>query len=188
MWGRCTGLSLRRREAPGKFPRPRRRWRPCDGAVQSSGTVRGGPLLYFAYDANIEPTRLAEVAPRAEFKFIAHLPEWRLHFPIPNGDGGLPSVKPESGNTVWGAVFAVPDEDLTSLNEHERGEGRTATSTQAMDREGRRHDVVVHVCASEVNGEFNPERPYLEAMVAGSRHWKLPAGWVANLEEHLEDL
>jgi hypothetical protein len=89
---------------------------------------------------------------------------------------------------VWGAVFAVPDDDLATLNAREQEEGRVATSTQAMDREGRRHDVVVHVCESEVNGEFVPERPYLEAMVAGCRHWKLPAGWVANLEEHLEDL
>jgi hypothetical protein len=47
---------------------------------------------------------------------------------------------------------------------------------------------VVHVAASEPNGEFVPEKKTLEAMVTGGRHWKLPAGWVANLEEHLEDL
>jgi hypothetical protein len=168
-----------------EFPFRRRR---RVGTVQSRGTVRGGLLLYFAYDANIEPSRLSEVAPRAEFRFIAHLPEWRLHFPIPNGSGGLPSVRPESGNTVWGAVFSVPDTDLPDLNAREHEEGRVPTTTQAMDREGRRHDVLVHVCGNEVNGEFDPERPYLEAMVAGSRHWKLPAGWVANLEEHLEAL
>jgi hypothetical protein len=89
---------------------------------------------------------------------------------------------------VWGAVFSVPEEELAGLNAQEQEEGRVPTTTQAMDREGRRHDVLVHVCSTEVNGEFNPERPYLEAMVAGSRHWKLPAGWVANLEEHLETL
>jgi hypothetical protein len=59
-----------------------------------------GPTLYFAYDATIDPTKLAGVAPGAQFQFIAHLPEWRLTFPIPNGDGSLPSVRPESGNTV----------------------------------------------------------------------------------------
>jgi hypothetical protein len=136
----------------------------------------------------MEPSRIAEVAPSAEFRFIAHLPEWRLHFPIPNGDGGLPSVTPASGNTVWGAVFALASGELESLDALQADEGRTAQAAQAMDREGRRHDVVVHVCAHESNGEYRPEPTYLEMMVAGSRHWKLPAGWVASLEEHLEDL
>jgi hypothetical protein len=130
---------------------------------------------------------LAEVAPSAEFKFIAHLPEWRLHFPIPNGDGGLPSVRPESGNTVWGAVFEVTSSDLEALHAREADEGRVPRETQAMDREGRRHRVFVHVCDSP-NGEMSPARSYLELMVSGGRHWHLPAGWVASLEEHLEDI
>jgi hypothetical protein len=143
--------------------------------------------LFFAYDANIDPARLAGVAPGAEFQFIAHLPEWRLEFPIPNGDGGLPSVRPESGNTVWGAVFHLRKSDVDALNAAEADEGRVPTTTQAMDREGRRHDVLVHVSAQEPNGEFRPEPGYLRLMVTGGRHWQLPAGWVASLEEHLED-
>jgi cation transport regulator ChaC len=169
-----------------KFPqwarsrRPRRR-----RTLQSCGTVRGGALLYFAYDANIEPSRLAEVAPEAEFRFIAHLPEWRLTFPIPNGDGGLPSVHPEAGNAVWGAVFSIGSRELAAVNDREADEGRTPRTAHAMDREGRRHEVVVHVSESE-NGEYMPEPSYLGLMVAGGRHWNLPAGWVANLEEYLD--
>ena len=56
------------------------------------------------------------MAPGAAFEFIAHLPEWRLHFPIPNGEGGLPSVRPEPGNTVWGAIFSVGKADLAALD------------------------------------------------------------------------
>jgi gamma-glutamylcyclotransferase (GGCT)/AIG2-like uncharacterized protein YtfP len=130
---------------------------------------------------------MAGVAPGARFQFIAHLPEWRLHFPIPNGDGGLPSVRPESGNNVWGAVFDVPEDELESLHASEAREGRVPRETQAMDREGRRHRVLVHVCESP-NGDMPPARPYLQLMVSGGRHWKLPAGWVANLEEHLDEV
>jgi hypothetical protein len=148
--------------------------------------MRRSPLLYFAYDAHIEPARLTAVTPGAEFLFIAHLPEWRLTFSIQNGDGGLPSVHPEAGNTVWGAVFSVPDKQLGDLDVAQADEGRVPTRTQAMDREGRRHDVVVHVSGNDRNGEHTPERSYLEAMVAGGRHWKLPAGWIASLEEYLE--
>ena len=169
--------------------RARRRRLAPPGTVESAPhrVDEEEPLLYFAYDANLDPDRITGVAPGAEFRFIAHLPEWRLHFPIPNGDGGLPSVRPESGNTVWGAVFAIGNGDLNSLNDHQETEGRAPRTAQAMDREGHRHEVVVHVCTSE-NGEFRPERGYLQRMVVGSRHWKLPAGWVASLEEHLEDL
>jgi hypothetical protein len=142
-------------------------------------------MLYFAYDATIDPDRIAGVAPGAEFQFIAHLPEWRLTFPILNGDGSLPSVHPESGNTVWGAVFRLPASEVPGLNEAQALEGRVPTTVQAMDREGRRHDVLVHV-AETTNGEGPPEPEYLRQMVAGGRHWRLPAGWVASLEEHLE--
>ena len=169
-----------------KFPQREPSRRSCRRrTVQSFGTVRGEALLYFAYDANIDPSRLAEVAPEAEFRFIAHLPEWRLTFPIPNGDGGLPSVHPEAGNAFWGAVFSSADNELAAVNDREAGEGRGPRTAHAMDREGRRLEVVVHVCESE-NGEFRPERSSLELMVSGGRHWHLPAGWVANLEEHLD--
>jgi gamma-glutamylcyclotransferase len=145
----------------------------------------GTPLLYFAYDANIEPGRLAEVAPGASFEFIAHLPEWKMEYPIPNGAGGLPSVRPLPGNTVWGAVFSVKAADLAAIDAIEADEGRVRETTQAMDREGHRHDVVTHVSRSAHGDELVPERTYVQLMVAGGRHWKLPAGWVAALEEHL---
>jgi len=143
-------------------------------------------LLYFAYNANIEPLRLAEIAPGAEFAFIAHLPEWKMEFTILNGAGGLPNVRPLPGNTVWGAIFSVPDNDFAAINEHEAAEGRIPTKTQAMDREGRRHDVITHVAADDSSDQHQPEDSYLRQMVTGGRHWHLPMGWVASLEEHLE--
>ena len=141
--------------------------------------------LYFAYDANIDPDRLGEIAPGATFAFIAHLPEWKLEYTIANGDGGLPSVRPEAGNTVWGAVFRVPDGELSRIDEREAGEGRVPAPTQAMDREGRRHEVVTHVSRNGHHDELIPEPSHVRSMVAGGRHWNLPAGWVASLEEHL---
>ena len=148
--------------------------------------VGGNDLLYFAYDANIDPNRLGGVAPGASFQFIAHLPEWILEYPIPNGDGGLASVRPLPGNTVWGAVFSVEKDELQKIDEVEEADGRVPTTAQVMDREGRRHDVVTHVSRNGHEDSLPPERTHLKMMVNGGRHWKLPAGWVAALEEHLE--
>jgi gamma-glutamylcyclotransferase len=143
-------------------------------------------LLYFAYDAQIDPARLRSIAPGASFEFIAHLPEWVLEYTIPNGKGGLPSVRPLPGNTVWGAVFSIKNGERKALDEAEAAEGRIPTTAQAMDREGHRHDVLTHISSNGHEESFKPESSYVRLMVSGGRHWKLPAGWVMALEEHLQ--
>ena len=144
-------------------------------------------MLYFAYDARIAPNEMAHAAPGAEFQFIAHLSEWGLTFPIGGSswDGGLPSVAPKSGSIVWGTVFAVPADDVDPLNAVESSEQRTASTVEAIDRSGKRHQVVVHRCEAQVNDAHAPSPRYVELMLAGSRHWSLPVGWIASLEEHL---
>lgn len=146
--------------------------------------------LYFAYTALISPQRMSETVPEAEFRFIAHLPETKLIFPYSNGgwDGALPSVRPESGNTVWGAVFEVPTKRIAGLNAVEAAEGRVPTEDfKAVDREGRRHSVITHVHNGGTSTESRPSREYMRLVVHGGHHWKLPAGWVAGLEEYVEE-
>jgi gamma-glutamylcyclotransferase (GGCT)/AIG2-like uncharacterized protein YtfP len=134
---------------------------------------------------------MATAAPSAEFEFIAHLPEWGLEFPVESATWGgtLPTVAPTAGSTVWGAVFEVDESALEALDEVEAAEERVRTTVEAMDRMGRRHQVAVHV--HQINGSTNgsapPSAAYLKIMLDGSRHWSLPAGWIAGLEEHLQD-
>lgn len=134
---------------------------------------------------------MAKVAPSAEFQFIAHLPEWGLDFPIEgNGwEGHLPTVVPETGSTVWGAVFAVPDKELDDLHAVESEEQRVASTIEAMDRNGRRHQVMVHVAKGNGSSAASarPSAQYLEIVLAGCRHWSLPFGYIAGLEEHLQN-
>ncbi len=148
-------------------------------------------MLYFAYNARISPDQMKQAAPKAKFQFIAHLPEWGLDFPISNQTWGgtLPAVRPEPGSTVWGAVYEIPKADLATLDEIEAGEQRSAQTVEAMDRNGKRHLVLVHLMEGAPtvngNGSSRPSPDYLRLMVDGSRHWSLPFGWIAGLEEHL---
>ena len=150
-------------------------------------------MLYFAYNARISPDEMKQTAPGAEFKFIAHLPEWGLEFPIANESWGgtLPVVTPEPGSTVWGAVYEVSKQDLAALDEIEAAEQRAAQTVEAMDRNGKRHQVIVHLLrgapSTNGNGNGSPSSDYLRLMVSGSKHWSLPFGWIAGLEEHLHD-
>ena len=146
--------------------------------------------LYFAYTALISPERLASVTPDAEFKFIAHLPETKLVFPLANGkwEGSLPSVLAEAGNTVWGAIFELKGSALEEINTVESSEGRVETQAfKAVDREGRRHSVITHAHTEETEHDRSPSRDYMSLIVQGGRHWGLPTGWVAGLEEYVED-
>jgi hypothetical protein len=145
-------------------------------------------LLYFAYTALISPDRMSEVAPGAEFQFIAHLPSWGLTFPIDDAEwgGGLPSVEPHEHATVWGAVFKVPEHAVEGIDAAEQHECRARSTLEAMDRSGKRHQVTTHLYPNNGNGHHAPSAEYVKIMLEGSRHWQLPAGWIAGLEEHLE--
>ena len=182
------------------FPGPRNRRFQCE-AGWCTATLRvlniaarappgeEATLLYFAYTARIAPGRMTEVAPGAQFEFIAHLPEWGLDFPIQTSEwaGSLPTVKPQTGSTVWGAVFSVPDKEFGDLDQIEAGESRVVGSVEAMDRNGKRHQVTLHLHNGNGNGRALPSAEYLKVMLEGSRHWSLPAGWIAGLEEHIHN-
>ncbi len=147
-------------------------------------------MKYFAYSGLVQPDRMADVAPNATFECIAHLPEYGLGFPCTNGkwDGGLPSARPEAGSTIWGAVFEVTRSDLEAITKREKSEGRTPQTVEVMDRTGHRHEVTAFFHSpprNGKNGEYEPDAKYLLHMLDGARHWQLPAGWIAGLQEHL---
>lgn len=145
-------------------------------------------MLYFAYTARIEPSKMAEVSPGAAFAFIAHLSDWGLEFPISgNGwKGGLPSVRPNEGDTVWGAVFTVPEDESAALDAAESAEQRQRHTVEAIDRTGGRHQVVTHRAPRNGTSQLRPAPDYVELMLDGSRHWELPVGWIVRLEDHLD--
>lgn len=168
--------------------RRRLRFPPRTPSRIGNESSRETTLLYFAYTARIAPDQMADVCPEAHFEFIAHLPEWGLEFPIDgNGwGGGLPTATPVAGSTVWGAVYSIPDGTIDQLDAIERKEGRTSTVIEAIDRMGRRHRVTTHLAETRTPAALDPSVEYVSIMLDGSRHWSLPAGWIAGLEEYLD--
>ena len=121
---------------------------------------------------------------------MAHLPESALSFAIEgNGwNGGLPTVIPESGSTVWGAVFSIPQREMKTLDGIELAEQRNRVESDAIDRSGRRHRVSLHRATDAIGSELAPSPEYLGRMLAGSRHWELPVGWIVSLDDRLAEI
>jgi hypothetical protein len=143
--------------------------------------------LYFAYGSLLDPDRMSGAAPGSKFLFTAHYPETRLDFVAPDGDNAVPTLVKESGHTVWGGVFEVPDDEVDALAAAEKAEGRRpGFDAKAVDREGNKHDCLTFVAVGEPNGDHRPDPDYLASMINGARHWSLPAGWVMGLEDLAE--
>jgi len=112
-------------------------------------------MLYFAYSATLDPDLLTSIAPNAKFLYIAHLPEAKLTFPTADG---RPSVRLASGNTVWGAIFEIDEEDAAAIEKAEAADGRTPRKDlRAVDRAGNKYEVVTY-SHTEIEGDTPPIR------------------------------
>jgi gamma-glutamylcyclotransferase len=146
-------------------------------------------LLYFAYGADIHPDVISERCPNYRFRFVAHLPEHKLVFPLtsPDWGGGVASVEPTQGETVWGVIYELSDAQMKALASVHATEGRdTRSKIEVMDREGKRHQAVTYR-AKNNSVRHRPSRKFIDTVVAGSRKWELPAGWIAGVEELAEN-
>lgn len=138
--------------------------------------------LIFAYSSLLAPERMLSVAPGAEFRFTAHYPSTRLKFVEIDGNV-IPSLEESPEHTVWGAVFEIPFAEMESISRAEKEDGRfDEWDMRAIDRAGKKHDCVTFVGPSGAR-EVPPETDYLERLIAGARHWQLPAGWIVGLED-----
>jgi len=151
-------------------------------------------MFYFAYGSNLDPEQMRQRCPGHHVVGLAELRDHRLSFPLTSHDwgGGVASVSVAHGESVWGAVHELSDEDLRTLDGYEgyRGPG---DQHNLYDRE----TLPVHLVRAD-DGSFprrlhawiyvarpaNPAPPssrYLDALLRGARHHRLPDEYVAKL-------
>jgi hypothetical protein len=151
-------------------------------------------MLYFAYGSNLNPEQMRARAPEHVVIGMAALREHHLVFPLysNNWGGGVSSIQLHHGETVWGMLYEVSDSDLASLDEAEGFRGPN-DEHNIFDR--------VHVTVELVrpdDGSFPrrvradlyqarpsnpspPSRRYLDAILTGARHHRLPEEYIAKL-------
>ena len=152
-------------------------------------------MLYFAYGSNLNPEQMTRRCPDHKVVGLAVLRDHRLAFPLTSHDwgGGVASVQPMHGHSVWGVVYDLSERDLASLDGYEgfRGPGdqhnlydRDAAFVDLIRPDDgsipRRIRAIVYV--ARPSNPAPPSKRYLETVLHGARQHHLPDDYVAALE------
>ena len=151
-------------------------------------------MLYFAYGSNLDPEQMRLRCPGHVVVGLAELHDHKLTFPLTSHDwgGGVSSIGVAHGESVWGIVYDLPDADVAALDRYEgfKGPGdqhnvydRETVSVQLVRADDgsfpRRLRPWVYV-ARPANPS-PPSRRYLDAVLRGARHHRLPDDYVSRL-------
>ena len=151
-------------------------------------------MLYFAYGSNLDPEQMQSRCPGATVVGLGALRDHRLAFPLYSNRwrGGVSSIQLAHGDTVWGMLYELTDDHIRTLDEFEGFVG-PGNQHNVYDRE----QVTVELTRPD-DGSFPrrvrawsyiarpsnpspPSRRYLDAILRGARHHKLPEEYVAKL-------
>ncbi len=143
-------------------------------------------MKYFIYSETLHPQQLKERAPEAKFLHRAYVPDHTVAFPRWSSQWrcGLASIVPSIGDRVWGAVFEITQEDLKILDQHgdEVPAGAFRHSTinvypeHEADEAPKKEMVTTYI--AKPSGKFKPLEHYIDFVLAGITHWKLPQEYV----------
>jgi len=151
-------------------------------------------MLYFAYGSNLDPDQMQSRCPGATVVGLAALHDHRVVFPLYSNTwrGGVSSIQLAHGSTVWGMLFDLSEEQLRALDGFEgfRGPGDqhnvydreqiTVELTRPDDGSFPRR-VRAWAYVARPSNPSPPSRRYLETVLRGARHHRLPEEYIAKL-------
>lgn len=134
-------------------------------------------MRFFVYADNLNPTQLKRRAPEAQFLFQAYVPDHTIKFGRWSNQWrcGLATIAPSAGERVWGGVFELTQEDVQEMDKFEGDLPEGAfrhVEVHVFTKDGEKEFVSTHVAQSI--GKFKAKDHYLDWILAGVKHWKLP--------------
>ena len=151
-------------------------------------------MLYFAYGSNLDPDQMRERCPEHRVVGLGGLREHRLFFPLFSNrwEGGVASVQLHHGGTVWGVLYELTDADMATLDGFE-GFRAPGDQHNVYDREHVTIELVrpdddsfprrvrADLYLARPSNPSPPSRRYLDALLRGARHHRLPEEYIASL-------
>ncbi len=151
-------------------------------------------MLYFAYASNLDPDQMQSRCPGAIVVGLAALRDHRLVFPLYSNSwgGGVSSFQPAHGDTVWGLLFEVSEEHIRALDVFEgyRGPGdqhnvydrdQVTVELVRSDDGSIPRRVRASAYVARPSNPSPPSRRYLDTILRGARHHRLPEEYIAKL-------
>lgn len=148
-------------------------------------------MRYFAYGSNMDPRQMRVRCPSSRALGRALLEDHALRFTrwSPRRACGVADVVPSPGDTVWGVVYELDDDDGTRLDGFEGfvpgrdGNGyRRVDRSVLVDGDGhRRVGVMTYEVCERSTDRLLPSAAYLRHLLDGAEHWGLPAEYLATL-------
>ena len=153
-------------------------------------------MLYFAYGSNLDPDQMRSRCPDHKVVGLAMLRDHKLSFPLTSHEwgGGVAGIAVSHGATLWGALYELSDADVATLDKH-MGFVAEGSPNNLYDREqvwvelSRPDDGSIPRrirAAIYMPRQANPAKPsarYLEAILRGARHHRLPDEYIAKLSQ-----
>lgn len=152
-------------------------------------------MLYFAFGSNLDPDQMESRCPDHRVVGLAALHDHRLAFPLysERWSGGVASVALAHGLTVWGVLYELSEADVARLDGFEGfkgpGDQHNVYDRQLLTVELVRPDdgsvprrVRAATYVAHPSNPSPPSRRYLEAILKGARHHRLPGDYIEALE------
>jgi hypothetical protein len=155
-------------------------------------------MLYFAYGADLDPDERRARCPEHRVIGLAMLADHRLGFPLYSHawEGGVAGLVHAHGQKLWGVLLELSESDLASLdaaqewqgpgNPHNLSEREMVTVELVRPEDGSApRRVRAATYSPRVSNPSAPSRRYLDAVLRGARHHRLPeeyVEWLSSIE------
>jgi gamma-glutamylcyclotransferase (GGCT)/AIG2-like uncharacterized protein YtfP len=141
-------------------------------------------VVYFAYGSNMDRDQMESRVPGALYIGAAKLPNYRLVFNKRSHDGSgkanIASAKP-GDSEVWGAVFELSKEQITTLANIEKGYFLRKDLSVVMSSGEKKH--VALFCAEPSETQtLAPSAEYLKKILSAAKSLSLPPDYQETLK------
>lgn len=151
-------------------------------------------MLYFAYGSNLDPDQMRARCPESKVVGLAALRDHKLSFPLTSHDwgGGVAGISVAHGSAVWGVVYDLSDGDLKRLDAYEHyvgpGDQHNLYDRDQVFVDLKRADdgsfprrIRAWIYVPRQANPAPPSRRYLDAILKGAKHHRLPDEYIAAL-------
>ncbi len=135
----------------------------------------------------MHPEEMAQRCVSARLVGSARLPDHRLAFTrrsVRNYPGsGVADLLHAPGETVWGALYEVGEQDLAVLDHKEAaGQAYERVLVNVLSRDGSPVEAIAYTVIEKADPEVSPSARYITELVEGAHACALPDDYVALLE------